>query len=49
MKRSVDFPIELLERLQVLADKKYVNVSVLVKIACSEYLEREENKEENKK
>ena len=44
MKRSIDFPDELLEKLQALADKKFVNVSVLVKIACSEYLEREEKK-----
>lgn len=48
MKRSIDFPDELLEKLQALAERKFVNVSVLVKIACSEYLEREEKKEEIK-
>lgn len=44
MKRSVDFPDVLIDRLKKMADQKGVNVSVIIKMACKEYLDKEENK-----
>jgi len=48
VKRSIDFPNEFYERLQAQASKMGVTVSAVIKIACSEYLEKVQ-KEENKK
>lgn len=42
MIRSMSFPQNLYDRLQAMAEKKGITVSALVKLACSEYLEREE-------
>lgn len=44
MKRSMDFPDDLMKRLKKMASKKGITVSALVKLACSEYLEKEEKK-----
>lgn len=44
MKRSFDFPDRLYERLKAMAEKKGITVSALVKLICSEYLDREERK-----
>lgn len=44
MKRSVDFSDSMMNKLKELADKKGVTVSAIIKIACSEFIEREENK-----
>lgn len=44
LKRSLDIPDSLYKRLQELADKKCISVAAIIKIACAEYLEREEKK-----
>ena len=44
MKRSIDIPDRLYERLQDMAEKKGITVAALIKLACSEYLEKEEKK-----
>lgn len=44
MKRSIDFPDQLIERLKEMAEIKGVTTSAIIKIACSEYLEKEEKK-----
>jgi len=44
MKRSVDFPDILLERMKKVAEEKGVTVSTIIKMACKEYLDKEENK-----
>jgi len=41
LKRSIDFPDELYERLKDMAVRKGITVAALIKLACSEYLERE--------
>lgn len=44
MKRSLDIPDFLYEKLQESAHKKGLTVAALIKLACSDYLEREERK-----
>ena len=44
MNRSVDFPEDMLKRIKALAEKKAVTVSAIIKMACAEYLDREEKK-----
>jgi len=44
MKRSVDLSDEFLARLKAMAEKKGVTVSAIIKMACKEYLDREEQK-----
>ena len=44
MIRSLNIPDAMLERLKVLAEKKGVTVSAVIKMAIMEYLEREEKK-----
>lgn len=44
MKRSLDIPDKLYMRLQAMAEKKGLSVAALIKLACSEYLEKEEKK-----
>lgn len=47
--RTIKFPEKLYEQLQEAADKKNITMASIVRIACSEYIEREEKqKEENK-
>jgi len=40
----MSIPDGLYKRLQEMAEKKGITVSALIKLACSEYLEREELK-----
>lgn len=42
LKRSLDIPDDLYKRLQEMAKKKGITVAALIKLACSEYLSREE-------
>ena len=44
MKRSLDIPDELYKRLQDMAKIKGITIAALIKLACSEYLQREESK-----
>ena len=44
MVRSMNFPDALYKKLQETAEKKGITVSALIKLACSEYIEREEKK-----
>jgi predicted transcriptional regulator len=44
LKRSLDFPDNLYKALQEMAKKKGITTAALIKLACSEYLEREEKK-----
>jgi len=44
LKRSVDLPEKLNQRLKALAEKKGVTVSAVIKMACVEYLDKEEKK-----
>lgn len=44
MKRSLDIPDNLYKKLQDMAERKNITVAALIKIACSEYVEREEKK-----
>ncbi len=44
MKRSIDIPDALYEKLKLMADKKGLTVASLIKLACSEYLENENKK-----
>lgn len=41
MVRSINIPDNLYEKLQQLATKKSITVAALIKIACSEYVEKE--------
>lgn len=42
IKRSVDFPEELLERIKKVAESKGVTPSTIIKMACKEFVDREE-------
>lgn len=42
MIRSLNIPDKLYERLKAMAEKKGITVSALIKLICSEYLDREE-------
>ena len=42
LKRSIDIPDNLYKRLQAMAEIKGISVAALIKLACSEYLSREE-------
>lgn len=44
MIRSVSFPDEFYERLKMLADKKGISVASIIKMACKEYLDKEDEK-----
>lgn len=44
MKRSIDFPDELYAKIQEMAKRKGISAAALIKLACSEYIEREEKK-----
>lgn len=44
MKRSLDIPDELYAKLQDMAQRKNITVAALIKLACSEYIERESKK-----
>lgn len=44
MKRSLDIPDYLYESLQEMAKKKGITVAALIKLACSEYIEKENKK-----
>ena len=44
MNRSINIPDELYARLKAMAEKKGVTVSAVIKMACVEYLDREEKK-----
>ena len=46
MKRSLDLSEELNARLKAMAEKKGVSVSAVIKMACMEYLDKEEKKAE---
>lgn len=45
MKRSLYIPDTLYNKLQEIAEKKGITVSALIKIACSDYIEKEEKKD----
>lgn len=44
MKRSLDIPDDLYLKLQAMAKRKGITVAALIKLACSEYLEKENKK-----
>jgi len=44
LKRSLDIPDKLNERLVKMAEQKSITVAAVIKIACTEYLDREEKK-----
>jgi metal-responsive CopG/Arc/MetJ family transcriptional regulator len=44
MKRSINIPDKLHNMLKILAEKKGVNISSMINIAISEYIEKEEQK-----
>jgi len=44
MKRSLDIPDELYAKLQAMAKQKSITVAAIIKLACSEYIEREQKK-----
>jgi len=44
MVRSINFSDELYERLQKIAKEKELSVSALIKMACKEYVVREESR-----
>jgi len=44
MKRSLDIPDDLYKKLQDMAKKKSITVAALIKLACSEYIEKENKK-----
>ena len=44
MKRSLDIPDDLYERLQEMSKRKGITVAALIKLACSEYIEKENKK-----
>lgn len=46
--RTVKFPEKLYQELQEAADKKNITMASIIRIACSEYIEREKQKEETK-
>ena len=41
MVRSINIPDNLYKKLQEIAAKKNITVAALIKIACSEYVEKE--------
>jgi len=41
IKRTITLPEDLYEKLEELAKRKAVPVSAIIKIACSEYVEKE--------
>jgi len=47
--RSITFPDELYKKLEQSAKNKSISVASLIKLACSEYLEREEFNKANYK
>ena len=42
MKRSLDIPDQLYEKLKEKAEQKGITVAALIKLACSEWLEKQE-------
>lgn len=48
MVRSINFSDDLYERLQKIAKDKELSVSALIKMACKEYVVREERQKEEK-
>ena len=46
MKRSIYFPDELYARLEKLAEKKNISVASLIRLIVTEYIEKENAKEE---
>jgi len=38
--RSINFPDELMSKLQAFADQKYITVSAVVIMACAEFVDR---------
>jgi predicted transcriptional regulator len=48
MIRSINFSDDLYERLQKIAKEKEISVSSLIKMACKEYVVREECKQEHR-
>ena len=48
MVRSINFSDELYERLQKIAKDKEISISALIKMACKEYVVREERQQEEK-
>ena len=46
MIRSMSFPDELMEKLQVIAKEKYVTVSTVILMACAEFVKAELIKKE---
>ena len=42
MKRSLDIPDQLYERLKEKAEQKGITVASLIKLACSEWLEKQD-------
>lgn len=48
MVRSINFSDDLYERLQKIAKEKEISVSALIKMACKEYVVREEQNQEEK-
>lgn len=43
MKRSLDIPDKLYDKLKEKAEKKGITVAALIKLACSEWLENQKN------
>lgn len=44
MVRSINIPDDMYAKLKNLADKKSISVAAIIKIACSEYIEKEQKK-----
>ena len=38
--RSINFPDELMSKLQAFADQKYITVSAVVIMACAEFIDK---------
>ena len=41
MIRSINIPDKLYEKLRAMAERKGLTVSAIIKLACSEYIEKE--------
>jgi len=44
LKRTVTFQEDIYAKLEIIAKEKGLPVSAIIKIACSEYIEKEQNK-----
>lgn len=45
--RSITFPDNLYKKLEQSAEEKYISIASLIKLACSEYLQRERSNDNN--